>query len=370
MDDRYLGRMLGEHAQPPAPSRESLRVIVERHRRWKARNLALMVAVALVGGAFAGRYVSRPAGTTAAADTGSLAAFDSQQIAALYASAPGDGQGSTPGSVPGQGAGQPGRPGGERRPAVLFDRVFVRTSDGIAIRAYTHRPPERPVCPEGQTCPTVPAQCIPSEVLVAELSNENAIGPLRQAPIFSEPGGSDVEVLYYGIFGGQERSPAQWVAVLTGPDVASVKATFADGSTDEMGPVDGYAVLAHGITLPDPPAAGSTQPATRPPLGGKIEWTSTSGGAIAAKDFAPGSVQPKRPDGCPEPPRPAGGGQPGGGQPGQPGAGGGQPGAGGGQPGAGGGQEPDGGAQQRGGRPGPGQAGQRGPQTQPGGGQR
>jgi hypothetical protein len=49
-------------------------------------------------------------------------------------------------------------------------------------------------------------------------------------------------------FGVAEGDPVWWIAVQVGADVASAKATFADGSVDQMAPVDGVAVLAHHIT--------------------------------------------------------------------------------------------------------------------------
>jgi hypothetical protein len=49
-------------------------------------------------------------------------------------------------------------------------------------------------------------------------------------------------------FGVLEGAPVWWTAVSVGPDVATAQMTFADGSTDQMSPVDGVAVLAHQIT--------------------------------------------------------------------------------------------------------------------------
>ncbi len=55
-------------------------------------------------------------------------------------------------------------------------------------------------------------------------------------------------------FGVLEGAPAWWTAVSVGPDVATAQITFADGSSDQMSPVDGVAVLAHQIS----PAAAAT----------------------------------------------------------------------------------------------------------------
>ncbi len=52
-----------------------------------------------------------------------------------------------------------------------------------------------------------------------------------------------------GTFGVLEGDPVWWLALQLGPDVASAKVTFADGSTDQMAPVDAVAVLAHHIAV-------------------------------------------------------------------------------------------------------------------------
>jgi hypothetical protein len=56
-------------------------------------------------------------------------------------------------------------------------------------------------------------------------------------------------------FGVAEGTPVWWTAVSVGSDVASAQMTFADGSTDQMAPIDGVVVLAHSID-PGVAAAG------------------------------------------------------------------------------------------------------------------
>jgi hypothetical protein len=51
-----------------------------------------------------------------------------------------------------------------------------------------------------------------------------------------------------GTFGVVEGDPVWWVAVEVGSEVTSVEMMFPDGSTDQMAPVDGVAVLAHRVT--------------------------------------------------------------------------------------------------------------------------
>jgi hypothetical protein len=50
-----------------------------------------------------------------------------------------------------------------------------------------------------------------------------------------------------GVFGIAEGDPVWWVAVEVGTDVTSVRMTFPEGTSDEMAPVGGVAVLAHRV---------------------------------------------------------------------------------------------------------------------------
>ena len=57
-----------------------------------------------------------------------------------------------------------------------------------------------------------------------------------------------LQAVVTGTFGVAEGDPVWWVAVEVGSDVTSVQMTFPDGSTDQMAPVGGVAVLAHRVT--------------------------------------------------------------------------------------------------------------------------
>ena len=59
---------------------------------------------------------------------------------------------------------------------------------------------------------------------------------------------SEPRELASGTFGVLEGDPVWWVAVEVGTDVASVQMTFPDGASDQMGPVNGIAVLAHRVS--------------------------------------------------------------------------------------------------------------------------
>ena len=65
--------------------------------------------------------------------------------------------------------------------------------------------------------------------------------------------GTEPQSISTGTFGVLEGDPVWWVASAVGSDVATAHVTFANGSTDEMTPVNGIVVLAHHVT----PAAAS-----------------------------------------------------------------------------------------------------------------
>jgi hypothetical protein len=96
-----------------------------------------------------------------------------------------------------------------------------------------------------------------------------------------------------GAFGIAEGDPVWWVAVDVGTDVSSVKVTFADGSSDQMVPVGGVAVLAHHVAAA---TAGSGQGLSV--VRGTLELVGTDGGApttVALPSPTIGSVPPSGP---------------------------------------------------------------------------
>src|SRR5207248_1511231 len=79
--------------------------------------------------------------------------------------------------------------------------------------------------------------------LVADVSNDVAVGRGALDPAASPVPSDVVPALASGSFGLDEGTPSTWVAVRVATDVAVARATFADGVIDEMQPVEGWAVL-------------------------------------------------------------------------------------------------------------------------------
>jgi hypothetical protein len=148
--------------------------------------------------------------------------------------------------------------------APLFKR------DGaVVMRVY--RTPERanagPCAAQG-TCP--PPECFPKSEVVAGLSTADAVGNVR-APWYADP--PMPVVAAHGFFGVGEGFPVAWAVTQVGPEVATVRVSFAAGGADEMEPTDGVAVLASAV-----PAAG---PWVVPAVGGTVEALDAGGGVVA-----------------------------------------------------------------------------------------
>jgi hypothetical protein len=141
--------------------------------------------------------------------------------------------------------------------------IFTRTTaDGVTIRTY--RLPASGPCdcgplpvalPSGTatsgTATSGPAVLTEGAVSV-ELSDDTAVGQgtlLDGSVVSATTANADTEAIdpVSDAFGVVEGAPVWWTAMSVASDVASAQMTFADGSTDQMVPVDGVVVLAHHI---------------------------------------------------------------------------------------------------------------------------
>jgi hypothetical protein len=283
---------------------EALRSIVARHQRARTRTLGIALAVALVAGPVAGWAVAQngQSGGQRVASGGPDAARRNAPTAAL---------GGGVGIGGGFGSSLPDEPPARH----LFTRT---TADGITIRAYRTDPPAparetspstpppsgkapaagvacgggvierwsgKPVPPEAGVssssdassgasasasassgansgspsgapppCPPIPPDCKPTPFVMAELSNDAAVGQ-GPVPFAAEPPSTPLSQIFTGMFGATEGSPATWATVQTGPGVATVRLRLPSGATDQMAPVEGVAVVAHGT--PKQPAHGT-----------------------------------------------------------------------------------------------------------------
>jgi hypothetical protein len=329
MDDDEIRDALGDVAAAPAPSTESFEAILRRSKQSRARLLGVALVVALVVGPGAGLLIGLnidDGKTPVTVASGS--AQDSRRDAASANEAPGTATSSASavGSVGMAFAG-----GSKLEP--LFTRT---TADGIAIRAYradvpvatdmpatvTGGPPNSVTveCAKGAPCPlpgpattpgpgaasgsasgpttgsaiaaepgSMPAgspECLPTAMLRAELSNQAAVDPgfVSVSKLAPDQAMAVVQTSFFGI---EEGSPVEWVAVHTTDAVATVRVRFGDGNTDEMAPVQGYAVLAHQTAAPTPPDPTADPEAFRKAMApqGTVEGLDGSGAIVTTADL-------------------------------------------------------------------------------------
>jgi hypothetical protein len=161
-----------------------------------------------------------------------------------------------------------------------LNRLFARSSGDVTIRAFSatssgiqltpgstnaSSPPSTgttqvPTSIIGNTggapvpVPSVYESCLPTQELVVEVANPGAVGTLSVPlpPITISSPTQSFEVVDSAAVGVAEGSPIEVLTLHVGANVASVQATFPDGSSDQMSVVDGWAVLVDDGASPLP----------------------------------------------------------------------------------------------------------------------
>lgn len=99
-----------------------------------------------------------------------------------------------------------------------------------------------------------PGDALLSRTVSVELSSDAAVGQgvlVAAEAVTSDAtttAGAEPIAAVSNAFGILEGTPVWWTAASVGPDVTTAQMAFADGSTDQMSPVDGVVVLAHQIS--------------------------------------------------------------------------------------------------------------------------
>ena len=215
----------------------ALRQIGGRHVRLTVVTAALVLVVAGAAAGYAGHRPSRPAGSLRAASSIARAPAGPTAIGAAGSSAA-SGGGAIACPMVGGPVDAIGGDGSVGHATHLFTRT---TTDGVTIRSY-------------RLSSTGSCVCDATPSLSLEMSDATAVG---EGGLFDTPGPvattanatSEPIASTSGTFGVTEGAPVWWAAATVGPEVANVTMTFADGSTDQMSPVDGVAVLAHQIDV-------------------------------------------------------------------------------------------------------------------------
>ena len=89
--------------------------------------------------------------------------------------------------------------------------------------------------------------CDSGTALVVEASDAGAIGTVV-VPLGATTSGAALDLVDATVLGSREGAPMIVVVAHVEDTVATVSATFADGTTDEMAPDDGWVVLGDAVS--------------------------------------------------------------------------------------------------------------------------
>jgi hypothetical protein len=262
MDDDLPRISLGPPA--PDPDADPLVAIVARYRRRRQRALTAALVVAVVAGPALGFAVGHRSSST-------VAATRPNATRATPTPTPGSGGVAAPSSGP-----------------PTATRLFVRTTaDDVTIRGYLR-------AFGGMDGGPIPPSCYAPKVLTAELSDDAVASQTGSSPLVL-PDPNPVTVVSRNPVGITEGSPIATVTVQAAAGVATVVATFGDGSSDQMAPVDGWAVLAHRV-----PTLGAALSSAD-----SVRALDANGAVLASVPTTPAQPSPE----CePKPPAPGSGG--------------------------------------------------------------
>lgn len=146
--------------------------------------------------------------------------------------------------------------------------LFRRSAAGVEIRAFSEAVPPlafEPLIPvygargasSGSTGPAPPVTvCADRAALVVEVSDAGAIGQLVVPLVSGASSGAALDLVDSSIVGTREGAPMIVVVARVASSVASVSASFADGTAGSMTAVQGWVVLADAV--PDPSQLSSS----------------------------------------------------------------------------------------------------------------
>ncbi|MFN2503965.1 MAG: hypothetical protein ABR540_07015 [Acidimicrobiales bacterium] len=277
-----------ESIAAPDASEDTLRSIVERHRRRQVRALAGGLLVVLVAGPALGWALGRSTEGDGARDVQAASGQPTPPAPEVVHVPP----------VSASEMGSMGDPGFYGPPAAT--RLFLRdTEDRIRIRAYTSDLGSLPPGLEGENADAAACRR-PTQLFHAQISDD-FVADNGTAPVMTwTPEPAPVTLLDVGLVGVAEGSPILRVGLRTSPEVAAVRLRRGDATADQMAPVDGWAVLASHVD-------GTAEDLFRGPPEGVVEALDASGAVLATVDLAAGPG-PEIPAECrpPMPPPPDG----------------------------------------------------------------
>jgi hypothetical protein len=119
------------------------------------------------------------------------------------------------------------------------------TTSAPSTGSTTSTTPTTTTTPTSTT--TAPVACPQGSVLVAEVSDSGAVGEVDVPLVTGASPGVDLQLVEASVIGTRESAPMVIVVAHVAAEVTNVQASFADGTTDQMAPVDGWVVLGDAV---------------------------------------------------------------------------------------------------------------------------
>jgi len=216
-----MGGLLGDGDVSGSDDLHAIVARAGRRMRWRAAALAGVVAVAAGGGV--GYAVSTTGGSA-------------RQV---VATSPASGSSTRASSQAPSGAQIAGGPSAALPEPNRFTRLFTRQANGIDIRGYLVATPlMMPLSSAGSTeCGTAGSH------FQAEVSTPDMVATAGSGFVVQQLG-SMILSEQTTVVGDAEGDPVAVVVLQTNSAVSKVRMDFTGGATDEMTPVQGWAVLA------------------------------------------------------------------------------------------------------------------------------
>jgi hypothetical protein len=282
----WVGDPLG--APLAGASVDALRQVLARHRRRQRVLAGVGMAVVLVAGSVAGFAIGQQG-----RGTGGTQVAAADQPASPAPVAP-TSSGSAPAVVAAGGSGGGGffAPPGSSPATQLLLR---NATDGVRVRLYAQAF-LKPTCAPNTTCAAPAPGCFPTQILQAEVSDDQVAGQTG-SPVWQAPPSTGLDPVDGEVVGDGQPQPILVLVAHAGTDVAQVELSSAYGNDSET-PTAGWVALA--VQLPadyQGSASDSGLPA------GTVTALSSSGATISSAPVAQLNPKMMLPASCvPSPP--------------------------------------------------------------------
>ncbi|MHB8466205.1 MAG: hypothetical protein ACYDH6_07645 [Acidimicrobiales bacterium] len=265
---------------------DTLRAVLDRHRRRQGRLLGVLAVVVLLAGATAGYAIGDRRGSPGTQLTAG------QQPASPAPAAPAAAQPAASSSSSGGFSFSSGGSG-----SIPSVQLLVRdATDGTRVRLYQQDMSAKTKCAPSESCPQPPPSCMPTSLLTSEVSDDQVAG-VAGSPLWKAPPATGFDPISAGVVGNGEPQPILAIVAHSGPEVTKVQLSTTYGTDTETPTSAGWSALA--LRLPadfQRASADSDVPA------GTVTAYAATGAVVGSANLVDISSKPSSPPcqpGCP-----------------------------------------------------------------------